>query len=339
MVTLKPYLEAMRKKSERADAAPVPPPAPPSPPSPVAAPWPEFATALVDSVTRHVLDGEPYRDIRDDLRLLSESIRSADQPPSSSEAFDRSVQEFRRRCDDASHAQCSDMRRMLSSMNEALIMLAAGSDRSLDALRQMEMTLELAATLNDISSLKSKVNDVIRLVSQETVRVRDESPRAISEMNKHIAAARDAFHVAPPEYPDRERAVATMTEGSSERPGAVAVFVLQRLHAIVMRYGKDAARALVHTLIRDHIQPFAPNAQAFAWSDETAVLLIADPTHLATLRQEIRSKAEIPFEHRFVAGGRLATLKGSLRATVLAMQEPVSQTVCEIDVFARSAAK
>ena len=118
MVTLKPYLEAMRKKSERADAAPVPPPAPPSPPSPVAAPWPEFATALVDSVTRHVLDGEPYRDIRDDLRLLSESIRSTDRPPSSIEAFDRSVQEFRRRCDDASHAQCSDMRRMLSSMNE-----------------------------------------------------------------------------------------------------------------------------------------------------------------------------------------------------------------------------
>ncbi|HEX6773312.1 MAG TPA: hypothetical protein VF126_14880, partial [Acidobacteriaceae bacterium] len=170
----------MRKKSEPADEAVPLPPTPPS--SPLRAPWPEFATALVDSVTRHVLDGEPYHDIRDDLRLLAESIRSADQPPSSSEAFDRSVREFRRRCDDASQTQCSDMRRMLSSMNEALIILAAGSDRSLDALRQMEMTLGLAATLNDISSLKSKVTDVIRLVSQETVRLRDESPRAISEM-------------------------------------------------------------------------------------------------------------------------------------------------------------
>ena len=340
MVTLKPFLESMRKKSEPADEAALLPPAPPSSPSsPLPAPWPEFATALVDSVTRHVLDGEPYRDIRDDLRLLSESIRSADQPPSSSEAFDRSIQEFRRRCDDASQTQCSDMRRMLSSMNEALIILASGSDRSLDALRQMEMTLELAATLNDISSLKSKVNDVIRLVSQETVRLRDESPRAISEMNRHITAARDTFHVAPPEYPDRERAVAAMTERAGEHPGAVAVFVLQRLHAIVMRYGKETARELLHSLIHGHIQPFAPDARAFVWSDDTALLFVAGVTSFANLKQEIRSKAEVPFEHRFVSGGRLVSLKGSLRATVFALREPVSETVCDIDLFARSAAK
>ena len=332
MVTLKPYLEALRKKSDRADEAPLPPP------SPLPALWPEFATALVDSVTRHVLGGEPYRDIRDDLRLLSETIQNADQPPSSSEVFDRSVQEFRRRCDDTSHAQCSDMRRMLSSMNEALIMLAAGSDRSLDALRQMEMTLELAATLNDISSLKSKVSDVIRLVSQETIRLRDESPRAISEMNKHITAARDAFQVSP-EYPDRERAVATMRETASGRPGAVVVFVLQRLHAIVMRYGKETARELLHSLIHGHIQPFAPDARAFVWSDDTALLFVAGVTSFANLKQEIRSKAEVPFEHRFVSGGRLVSLKGSLRATVFALREPVSETVCDIDLFARSAAK
>jgi hypothetical protein len=327
MVTLKPYLDAMRKTSGRANPAPLP------------APWPEFATALVDAVSRYVLEGEPYRDIRDDLRLLSESLRAADGPPSSSESFDRSVQEFRRRREDAAQAQCSDMRRILASMNEALIILAAGSDRSLDALRQMEMTLEHAATLNDISSLKSKVNEVIRLVSQETVRLRDEAPRAITEMNKQIEAAKDTFHVAPPEYPDRERAVAVMTEVASERPGAMAVFVLQRLHAIVMRYGKEATSELLRNLIHDLIQPFAPDAQAFAWSDDTALLFIPGATSFASLEQEIRSQPEIPFQHRFISGGRLVTLKGSFCGTVLPVRQPVSQTVCDIDLFARSAAK
>jgi hypothetical protein len=271
--------------------------------------------------------------------MLSDSLRAADRPPASSEAFDRSVQEFHRRCEDAAQAQCSDLRRMLAGMNEALIILAAGSDRSLDALRQMEMTLGHAATLNDISSLKSKVNEVIRLVSQETARVRDESPRAISEMNKQIAAAKDAFHLAPPEYPDRERAVAAMTEAAGEHQGAVAVFVLQRLQAIVMRYGKETARELLNTLIHERIQPFAPEAQAFAWSDDTAVLFIPVASNFANLKQEVRSKPEIPFEHRFISGGRAATLKGSLRGNVLPVRQPVSQTVFDIDLFARSAAK
>jgi hypothetical protein len=130
-----------------------------------------------------------------------------------------------------------------------------------------------------------------------------------------------------------------MTQGAGEHRGAVVVFVLQRLHAIVMRYGKENARELLRTLIHDHIQPFAPDAQAFAWSDDTALLLLPGVTSFATLNQEIRSKAEVSFEHRFVAGGRLVSLKGSLRATVLAVREPVSETVCDIDLFARSAAK
>jgi len=339
VVTLKPYLDAMRRKNQPEEAASSDPaPAPELEREPVPGPWPEFATALVDSVSRNVLDGEPYRDIREDLRLLSDSIRSAGQPPSSSEAFERSVREFRRRSEDAAQAQCSDMRRILAAMNEALIVLAAGSDRSLDALRQMEMTLELAATLHDISSLKSKVNEVIRLVSQETVRLRDESPRAISEMNKQISAAQDALH-ATPEYPDRERAVAAMTAGAGEQPAAVAVFVLQRYPAIVIRYGKEAAKALLHSLIHDRIQPLAPNAQAFAWSQDTAVLFIPRGNDFARVNQEIRSKAEISFDHRFVSGGRLATMKGSLRSTVLPLREPVSQTVCDIDLFTRSGAK
>lgn len=322
MVTLKPYLDGMRKKTECADAAPLP------------SPWPEFATALVDSVSRYVLDGEPYRDIREDLRLLSQTLRSADRPPASSEQFDRSVQEYRRRSEDASQAQCSDMRRMLASLNEALIILASGSDRTVGALRQMEMTLQHAATLNDISSLKSKVNEVIGLVAQETARQNGESAHAISEMHNRISAAQNNFYAGPVEYPDRERAVVAMTEGVQERDGAVAVFVLQRLQAIVMRYGKDTAKELLHNLIRDRIHPLAPEAQAFAWSDDTALLVAS-----SDLQDQIRSKSDIPFEHRFVSGGRLATLKGSLRAAVLPIRQPVSQTVCEIDLFARSAAR
>jgi hypothetical protein len=333
VVTLKPYLDAMRKKTECADAAP-----PPTPPP--ASPWPEFTTALVDSVSRYVLDAEPYRDIREDLRLLSENLRAAEQPPLSSEEFDRSIQEFRRRSEDASKARCSDMRRMLSGMNEALIILAAGSDRSLDALRQMEMTLELAATLNDISSLKSKVNDVIRLVAHETARLRDESPSAISEMQNQITGAQKTLHTGPAEYPDREHAVTAMTEGMQRNAGGfVGVFVLQRLSAIAVRYGKDTARELLHNLVRDRIHPLAPDAQAFAWSEDTALLVVPSGTTASNLKDQIRANPEIPFEHRFVCGGRLATLKGNLHAKVLAIHPPVSQTVCDIDIVARSAAK
>lgn len=327
MVTLKPYLDAMRRKSEgspeRAAAAPLP------------GPWPEFATALVDSVSRHVLDGEPYRDIREDLRLLSESLRSAHQPPSSSTAFDRSIQEFRRRSEDASQTQLNDMRRMLTDMNDALILLAAGSDRTINALRQMELALVQVLTLKDISSLKSKVNEVIRLISQESALERDVSSRAISAMHNQITASKKALQTAPAEYPGREPAVIAMSAASRENIDvAIAVFVLRRLPEIIASCGQDAAGELLHNLIRDSIQPLAPEAQAFAWSADTALLV--GP---ANLKQEFQSKAEVPFERRFVSGGRLVTLKGSFRATVLSLRQPVSQTVCNIDRFVRSAPK
>jgi hypothetical protein len=321
MVTLKRYLEGMGK-SERAAA------------SHPAQPWPAFTTALVDSVSRHVLAGEPYGDIREDLRLLSENLAQSGEPPLSSAAFDRSFEEFQRRSEDASQAQCRDMRRMLASMNEALLMLAAGSDRTVGALRQMESTLEHAATLNDIWSLKSRVTEVIRLVSQETVRQREESARAISDLHEQIAAAKVAFQPASGEFQDREHAAAAIANAASaDSPALAGIFVLQRIRAISVRYGKETATELLHQLIRERIQPLAPDAQIFVWSDDAAIMVISGHCDPTALNEHLRATVEVPFEHRIVSGGRIATLKASVRSAVVPLQQPIDRINREIDRF------
>lgn len=323
MITLKRYLDSVTKSHRAAE------------PSGSAPQWPQFTAALVDCVSRHVLYGEPYNDIREDLRLLNERIREAGQPPAGAAEFERSFEEFRRRTDESARNQFREMHRMLATMNEALLSLAAGSDRTVGALKQMETTLEHAAKLNDISSLKLKVNEVVAAISREAVREREESTRAISDLQKHIVAARNTFSAVAGEFADREHALAAFTESLSpgKPPALAGVFVLQRLRAIVARYGKDAATELLHGLIRARIRPLAPDSAAFLWSEEAAVLIIENPPEAAHLRDHIRLKVEAPFEHRLVAGGRVATLNAGVRSVLLPIQNSPEFMAAEIDRF------
>jgi hypothetical protein len=308
MVTLKRYLDSIGKSERPAGSRP-------------AQPWPAFATALVDSVSRHVLSGEPFSDIREDLRLLSEGFSRSSEPSWPGAAFDRSFEEFHRRSEDASEAQCRDMRRMLATMNEALLMLASGSDRSVGAL-------------NDVRSLKSRVTEVIKLVSQETVRQKKESARAISDLHEQITAAKVAFQPASPEFQDREHAAAALAKAAGANSTALAgIFVLQRIPAILMRYGNGTAIELLHQLIRERIQPLTPEAQTFVWSDDAAILVISGHSDPAGLNERIRATVEVPFEHRIVAAGRIATLKASVRSVVLPLQQPADRIRQQIDRF------
>jgi hypothetical protein len=321
MVTLKRYLDGIGK-SERAAA------------SRPAQPWPAFTTSLVDSVSRNVLVGEPYGDIREDLRVLSENLSHSSEPPSSSADFDRNFEEFHRRSEDASESQCRDMRRMLGTMNEALLMLASGSERTVGALKQMESTLEHAVTLKDIWSLRSRVTEVIKLVSQETVRQHEESARAISNLHEKITAAKVVFQPASAEFQDREHAVGAIESAAgTDSPAFAGVFVLQRIRAIVMRYGRETATELLHQLIRERIQPLAPDAQTFVWSEDAAILLISGHSDSSRLNQHIRANVEVPFEHRIVSGGRIAMLKASVRSLMLPVEQPIDRVCQEIDRF------
>ncbi len=325
MITLRRYLDAVNRPQRRGEPVESVRDAPP---------WPEFTAAIVDCVSRYVLDGEPYGDIREDLRILNETIRSAAQPPDPAAGFERPIEEFRRRANEASRNQFREMTRMLATMNEALLLLAAGSDRTVGALKQMETTLEHASKLNDISSLKSKVNEVVAAISRETVREREDSARAISTLQQQISAARSTFSSIGAEFADREHAIGVFRQALAPgaRPSMACVFVLQRIRAIVARYGKEAAVELLHELIRARIQPLAPESASFLWSEDSAVLLIENPD-LSVLKDQIRAQVEPPFEHRLVAGGRLVTLNASVRSVLLPIHDSPEFMAAEIDRF------
>jgi hypothetical protein len=219
-------------------------------------------------------------------------------------------------------------------MNEALLMLASGSERTVGALKQMESTLEHAVTLKDIWSLRSRVTEVIKLVSQETVRQHEESARAISNLHEQITAAKVAFQPASAEFQDREHAVGAIESAAgTDSPAFAGVFVLQRIRAIVMRYGRETATELLHQLIHERIQPLAPDAQTFVWSEDAAILLISGHSDSSRLNQHIRANIEVPFEHRIVSGGRIAMLKASVRSLMLPVEQPIDRVCQEIDRF------
>ncbi|MGH7488904.1 MAG: hypothetical protein ACREMY_25375, partial [bacterium] len=204
---------------------------------------------------------------------------------------------------------------MLTMLNEALLLLASGSERTVGRLKRLEVSLDRAGTIQEITTLKSKLAEVVIFLREESERERVESIASLSSMDEQLREVRESAAWLRLDLPGREEAVAALQ--SPAEGVAAAVFVLDRLRLIATRYGEEAARDLVQELVSKCIKPLAPESKPYRWSADAILLLIPHAPDLNAVNAKIAREADGTFEHKVFAGARVATLKVNLRWVVM----------------------
>jgi hypothetical protein len=333
MVTLRKYLYGPWRESTSAAELP--------------SRWRDLALHVTGAIEQYLLAAPPDADLRVRFQSVKASFESlpadADLLPAA-EQFSAVLRTFRERADQTARAQSHDLYRILTTLNEALLLLAAGSTRTVGRLKQLEVSLERATTLNDIAALKSQLSEILTFVREDARKEAAESLRDRAQIAQQIHQVRGGSLWLRAELPGRKEAIAQMgrlsqqLSGSSVSPEsvpcAVVVFVLGRIREIVKRYGDSAADELIAELLHRRIQFPDSDPQAFRWSPDVVTICLSCPEGLDRLNAFIEPQVEAPFEHRVFLGARVAVLRVALQWVVLPVSEPLVSLVEQIDRFA-----
>lgn len=320
MLTLSEYLYARGRKAQSTEPAPAVPPEPD--PETVSL---EFAASLIAGVSRHVMAPPEHADLREKLSQASGALPKTRNQRESGAVFDAALREFQTRAEKTSKGQQQDMYKMLTMLNEALMLLASGSERTVSILKQLEVSLERAATIQDVTTLRSKLSEVVRFLREESRKEREQSEASVTSMDQQLREVRESITWLRLDLPGREEALAALQAVAAENVTAAgdgrnplaAVFVLDRLRAITARYGEDTVRDLVQELVSKHIRPLASESQPFRWSDDAVLLLMPQSPGVEEVNAKITRDADRPFEHKIFAGARVATLRVNMRWVVM----------------------
>jgi hypothetical protein len=130
-----------------------------------------------------------------------------------------------------------EMQHIVGMLNQALMVLAGGSERSLSRLKNIQTSLEKASYLQDILALKSSLSDTMQFVREETIREQQPAARDKELFGKDLAKAKEFLALTRSGLLGRDdgrRALAGMLR---EIPSGMAVyaiaFLFERMQSVI----------------------------------------------------------------------------------------------------------
>jgi hypothetical protein len=212
---------------------------------------------------------------------------------------------------DATMPTAVDMRYLAGILNQAVAMATNGEERSLSGLQKIQETLQRAARIPDLVSLKAALVETIQWAREEACRQRAESARELAAFRTEIMEARQLCAQNPHQrLPGRLEAVRNISEGLQSVPPDHALYVIafafDQLHAVTQRYGPEAAEDVIFRLIRERVQPLAPANSAYRWTPQSLVAVFERPSDLKQLQSEAAALNRSPMVQRISSGNRTA---------------------------------
>ncbi|MGD0616189.1 MAG: hypothetical protein ABSB67_00850 [Bryobacteraceae bacterium] len=239
------------------------------------------------------------------LSAWSQSDRVAGCPDFTARALELAERENKLVLE-SSRRQAADMQSILTMLNDTLVGFSTGSERSVERLHRVQESLTRAAQLDDIVSLKATVGETLRLIRDETRREREESTKAVAQLQDRFVWARETILRQAPGLPGREaalEAVEMLRQGTNAMDLAVVAARLERIQALSGRFSpavsEEAIVAFAH-----HEAAEAYQGHVYRWAPDTVLWVVKIPTDIERLRASLADRLREPHEYHGVANGR-----------------------------------
>jgi hypothetical protein len=208
--------------------------------------------------------------------------------------------------------QAIEMQHIFAMLNQALIVLAEGKDRSVARLNRIQESLQQASMIDDMVALKFSLSDTVRFVKAEASQTQESSTQELARFEEEVVKTREFLGSTRMELAGRPEGVTRITESlQSVAPGEglyLVAFLLDRLQSFIQRYGPSVAEEVVFRLIKERLQPVALGNTTFRWTSSSLVAVFSRPRDLAALRSKVTSLNSSPLVHRIALGNRTAVL-------------------------------
>lgn len=304
--------------------------------------WP-LALALLEGIESHAvacgdIDSTRFQqDIRNLRAALGGGATSAEARRAGSEAcavmeeYSRSIREWNRR-------QAAEVQKMVAMLNETVVVLSSGSQRSIARLRTVEKELERASHIEDLVAIKAHMAECLAWVREESAREREDVARTVLLMEQRVREARDQMALERSGLPGRGEAgeaIAAAAAQAAERTFAV-VLALDRYPAVHARFGAAAAEHLFSQFSAEAARRLPSPKKLFRWNRSSILALVESGKRSPELAEQVGDTLRgMPLETNLEVGGRVAVLAQSHQWHVLALAGRYGEEIAaEIEKFA-----
>jgi hypothetical protein len=270
---------------------------------------------VLDAINQHVLSGDACGPQRLEVTQLREAVQrgwTEEEGAQAAHAISRILAEHHETVSRGATSLTVEMQHIFAMLNQALIVLADGHDRSVARLIKIQESLLRTSMIQDIVALKSSLADTVRFIQAESAEAHESAAQELARFETEVSRTREFLGSTRTELAGRPEGVTKIAESLKKVvPGEalyLVAFLFDRLQAVTQRYGPAVADELIFRLIKERLQPVAPSDTAYRWTPSSLVAVFRRPRDLAGLRKEVAILNGAPLVHRIALGNRTAVM-------------------------------
>jgi GGDEF domain-containing protein len=309
---------------------------------------------LLHAIGQHSIRADVEEQERFRLAML-ELARQFEEPPPAAEVPRLSGEvvsvlgDYNARVQKCFRAQTAELQSIIEMLTKTMTAIASGAEHSISRLREIESSLQNATAVEDFQEVKVRMSECLNTLRFEIERRREESAVQVRELKSAISRSeRRALGVDPSpvkrdpvtDLPDRPEAEAALIrEAEARRSFFVAVFVLERVELINMRFGHAAGDQVLIAYGRHLTDHLESGDRVFRWTGPALVALLNRAEPIAAVRESLAKFASKRLASSAVFGTRSVLLPIEAKWAVLSPAEAQSPAtlIRQLDAFVENA--
>jgi len=157
-----------------------------------------FSSGILEDINQFVLRGDAGASLRPQLLLVKDALRpdlKADEASLAADSVSSILAAHHASSQRAGAEQLVEAQHIFAMLNQALVILAEGNDRGVSRLVTIQDSLQRAATMHDIASMKTSLADTVQFIIAEAAQERETAARELGRFETEVTTAREFFGV------------------------------------------------------------------------------------------------------------------------------------------------
>jgi len=283
---------------------------------------------------------------RADIRRLTEIFREGSVPEElarTAAAAARVLEEYNNDVNVYLRKQRLRLRELVRMTAETIADMSGENTWPADRLREIGQQLDSDNALEEISHFKQEIGECFRAFRQEVGRQKKELEDLIIALRRDIergpqpAEAPAPADIDPATHLPQRHACVEGLRASIEagKRRFVVVFVVSRLRAINLRFGRDGGDRIL-CRFGDFIQQLLPRDRLYRWNGPTLVAVLDRSETLDQIRNEAQRILEPKLEETLEVDGRIVMTRISAAWSAFQLLTTAESAERQIDTFAAS---
>jgi len=234
------------------------------------------------------------------------------------------------------------LQNMVGMLTKTVQSMTAASEENVGRLKQIEEQIVSVTQIEDVRVLRSKLENCLIEIRQETERQRLHTAQHNAEAVQGNVNLKGAVHGTQRPSPEdpvtglpgraaAEKALAGAI--ATERPAYVAVLAVDRIQTYNVNFGFEVGDQVLLTFAEFVRGKLRAGEEVFRWTGPALAVLVSRPNRIETVRHEIGVMMEHKFEHTVRTPTRTIHLPIATRWTVLPMMATPRLLIHKIDGF------